>query len=283
MRFYYYIFTVLFLFTSCKQDKAAEVKNPVASVFDEVLTEDHISALMPSGLSDKEENTWRNVYIENWIRQQVVLAEAAKNTPEGLNIEQLVNDYKESLLKLQFEKKIVEERLDTTISDKELDAFYNETKEQYLLKEPMIRCRVAKVSEKKKRIDKFYEFWKKNDIKNIRAYAEKNAESSWLDKDKWITIEEFYAIIPNQIIKESALKKKGSSQKNWKGYEYFIKLYEYKGENDRPPLSFVKDQLEKIILLKRKNQLIKEYKEELYETELDNKNIKFYSSEHDTI
>ena len=52
--------------------------------------------------------------------------EAEKNIPAGIEIDQLVEDYKSSLIIHQFEKTVVDNTLDTIISDAELNAYYDE-------------------------------------------------------------------------------------------------------------------------------------------------------------
>ena len=77
-----------------------------------------------------------------------------------------------------------------------------------------------------------------------------------------------------------SLQKKGNKynvQKNINGYEYFLKVINIRHKNEIVPLILVEEKVKKLILQKRKSDLIDNYIEELYKKELENKNIKIYN------
>jgi hypothetical protein len=57
---------------------------------------------------------------------------------------------------------------------------------------------------------------------------------------------------------------------------YFLKIIQYKIQNDTSPLEFVRDDIQKIILNKRKVALAKELEDEIYEKALKNEGFKIY-------
>ena len=59
-------------------------------------------------------------------------------------------------------------------------------------------------------------------------------------------------------------------------YLYFLKITQYKVQNDTSPLEFVRDDIQKIILNKRKVKLAKDLEEEIYENAVRNDGFEIY-------
>ena len=57
-------------------------------------------------------------------------------------------------------------------------------------------------------------------------------------------------------------------------YQYFLKVIESRDEGEISPLSYVEERLRQMMLHQRKQIIIEEYKQELYERALNNNVIK---------
>lgn len=275
-----YILLTLLLtgFLSCKKT----VENPenpiVAEVFGKQLLEDELLQMLPTPLNATDSTARANAYIEKWIREKLWEEEAEKNVPSDLNINQLVRDYRSSLLRLQFEKKILKESLDTTISNAEILTNYDAVKLQYLLKEPIVRCWLAKVPEEVENQKRFYQLWKNSEKSEVNSFLAANANYSFMEDSIWVSVSDLHAIVPQNILGNSSFSKKKSFQIVNNGQVYYIKINEYVDKNEIPPLAYIGDKIKRVILQKRKEEVLAAYSEKLYQNNIRANTIKVYSN-----
>ena len=250
----------------------------LASVFDHELMSSEIPSDLKENNSGSDSIALVNAFIDQWIRKMLLLREAQNRLPESLDVDKLVEDYKQSLLINNLEKQVIDEELDTLISDDERMAIYEKIKGNYLQEFPIIRLTYIKIPEKAPRIDRFYEWWKTEDFDRMNFYIEKYAESAILGIDDWWEWNDIQNQIDDIILNKYSFKQARSIQKNIGEYEYFVNIYEYVDKGEISPLSFIKDQIDNIIIQKRKVSVMDEYLERLYQKEVKKKNILLHSA-----
>jgi hypothetical protein len=135
---------------------------------------------------------------------------------------------------------------------------------------------MGKIPRKQKDLEKFRKLLRQDDIEAIKSYLDVNAEEKMMDDDKWYTWDEV-----QEWNEEWNLNRTKSSGYQWytdDEYEYFLKVIEYRDEKEISPLPFVSKQLIQMILHKRKQDIIENYKSELYNKALENNQIKILES-----
>ena len=83
-----------------------------------------MEGMIPEGMSSEDSSLIINAFIRNWTRETVLLHEAEQNIPKGLDIDQLVEDYKASLIKHNYENIVVNNLFDSTVTHVQLEEFY---------------------------------------------------------------------------------------------------------------------------------------------------------------
>ena len=265
----------IFLILGCADNSKSDVQKGdiAAKVYDRTLYFSDIKIDFPDEISDKNRSDLMNSHIEHWVRKEILSHDAAKKIKDINRINILVEDYKSSLIIDDFKKKYISENLDSTITEQDLNKFYSANKHQFVLDHPVVNIIYAKFKDNKYNLDKFYENWKKKRFKYISDYCEKNSDEYLYKKDVWYDLDDVKKTLP------SFLRKKKDSyevQINKKGYEYFLKVFDTKHKNENIPLNIVKKEIEKLILQKRKSDLIDKYIEELYKKEIASDKIKIY-------
>ena len=111
------------IISSCNyfnQDKDKDF--PIARAFDKSLYFSEIQGIVPPNSSESDSIQIVNNYINNWIRQTVLLTQAEKNmTPDQLNIDKEIQDYKNSLIIFSYEQELIRQKLDTIITEKMIE------------------------------------------------------------------------------------------------------------------------------------------------------------------
>ncbi len=278
----HYFFVLLALaglmIVSACQSKKAEEDPLLAQVFNRTLHLSDLDGLFPEGTTSSDSTLIIGAFTNRWIREALVLTEAERNLPSDLNIDKLVRDYRASLIRHNYEQALVEQLLDSTVSQKELSQFYEANKEQYQLETPIIRCRFLKVPSSLDLPDSLRFWWNDSDhyMEQIRAFAEKGGAAYILNDSSWTRLDELSPEAPGELLEERNIKSKTKFQHKNADFTYFFELLEMKNSTEIAPLGFIEGQARKAILHNRKLKLLEEKRESLYELHMRQGNVKIF-------
>ncbi|MCD8208388.1 MAG: hypothetical protein LUD72_10660 [Bacteroidales bacterium] len=118
----------------------------VAKVGREVLYRSEVEALIPEGLSEGDSLRLSMQYINNWATDIVftnIAEEKLSRTEKDVSKEQ--EYYRRSLLKYRYEQKYISERLDTTVTEREINDYYAAHADTYVLKAPVVKARYLRI------------------------------------------------------------------------------------------------------------------------------------------
>lgn len=91
----------------------------IARVNEEYLYASDLQSLT-RGLKGQDSLSALKSYAENWVRKKLLLQKAIENIPEDdIGINKKVEDYREALLLYEYEKALINDKLDTTIRREE--------------------------------------------------------------------------------------------------------------------------------------------------------------------
>jgi hypothetical protein len=94
----------------------------------------------PQGMTGQDSVDLIEQHIKGWIKKQLMIAEARKQFAfDEAELERRVLDYRYALMIHEFEKYNISRRLDTFISDEEINSYYNENIDNFELKQNIIR------------------------------------------------------------------------------------------------------------------------------------------------
>ena len=266
------------LIYTCKQ--APEIESGdrlIASVYNENLYWSEIQDIIPKDVSAQDSQLYVTGYINRWIKDQLMMREAERNIPKELNLEQLVNDYRKSLIRYNYEKILVDNYQDSTVTPDELAAYYEKNKSQYPLKYTIIRCLYFKIDGKDKNLNKLRKEMAMDqlDVSAIQALGDQ-ANIQFTDTMKWYRALDILEQIPGDRLRIRDLEPGKSFDVSDSGFHYVIRIIDRVKENDLAPVTFIQDQLTKLILHQKRFKYLENITQELYDQELRKNNIKIY-------
>lgn len=260
------IFMLLISLLSCSnkpKNKTLPDDKVIAKVGSKYLYQSQINELISEGTSPTDSVTIVNGFLQNWIREGLVILEAEKQVAADLNLDKLVDDYRSSLLVYNFENKLIENQLDTVVTISEKQEFYEMHKNNYRLSHPIFKCLAGKFSKKNKNLKNIEKAFSNLDLYSIETLASREAITFFADTSRYMIKEDLLTWMPSEVnnkIKKSQKPLKFSDS----NYEYFVKMVEFYDENDIPPFSYIESKIEKTILSERKNKLLKDFRQQLY-------------------
>ncbi len=213
----------------------------------------------------------RERFINNWIHQQLLLQTAKLNlTEEEQDIEDLVNEYKTSLLINQYKQKYLREHLDTIVTPEDIKLYIEEFSDDFILKEPLFQYYLAKVASKNKRDILFiYKLFKRKQINLMQDF---NLASSTVIQNNdtgWHSAQELLKSLPEELTAKDLQKLKVRkifivTSKN-KEYTYLLLPLKIMRAGKMSPQEYISDKVKDIILHNRKLALAKQLEYEIYE------------------
>ena len=271
---------ILFLTTiSCKEittiyndlvtKKNTEQEAAIARVHEKYLYLKDIERIVPKGTSSQDSASFVNRYIESWIRKQLMLSKAGEIDMDKIEIERKIQDYQYALIVYEYQKKHIQENLDTAITYKEIEYYYKANLVNFELKQNIIKGRFIKIPINAPKIDQVKK-WVKSEVneelKELKSYCFRFATLYSLEDSIWFNFDEViqntpFKSIPNKI---QFLHNNRYIEAEDSNFVYILKINDYEITDQISPLEFVKETIKNIITNKRKVELIRNLEESIY-------------------
>lgn len=258
-------------------------RKAVARVTNTLLYEDELKGIVPEKTTKDDSAARINAYVNSWVRKQLLMQEALKTISiDEAEVERKVLDYRYSLIGYEFQNYYIQQHLNDSVSDAEIDGYYKQHLDNFILKQNIIRgtyIKVAKDAPRTKRIKDLMFSTKEKEKNELKSYclsfsaAYHIADSSWIEFDK-LTVNSPMADIPNKI---QFLKTYPYYETSDQNFLYFLKVDGYKISDNVSPLEFVRLDVRNIILNKRKVELAKKLEDEVYENAAKRKDFEVFS------
>lgn len=262
---------------SCSKEEGS----PLAKVYDNYLYEKDIEGLVPEGLSSSDSLSFVQNYIKQWVESQIILNKAKKNIDDDFTRQ--LEDYKNSLILNSYEAKIVNQLIDTNVSQQEIEKYYNENLDNFILRDNIVKLLYIKLDKKSGAINQIKNIFSKEtisekDLLQLDNISKKSSINSFLDPNVWVIFNDIIKEIPiNPIDKELFLKTNKIINVSDNNFTFLVKILEYKVSNSTSPISFEKQTIRGLILNKRKIEIINKMKKELLKEAYDKKEAEIFS------
>ena len=263
---------------SCSSVEIENDEVKIASVGNEILYQTELEYSFPSGLNEEDSISFLNQFVQNWIINQLLLQKAEELLPEKTkNVDAKLEQYRISLLSYEFEELYIKQRLDTTVSNDEILSYYEQHKDDFILKDYLVKCLILKCMNNLpdlEQVKKSYLLRKEEDEDQIRTFAQSYNAELYLNNEEWIYFEDLIAKVPIEDYNKRRLitrKKKFFFEDN--NIINFVNIYDYKLKDAVSPLSFEKERIKSIILNMRMNELRKQLRQNLYSDAQKNKSF----------
>ena len=156
------------------------------------------------------------------------------------------------------------QKLDTVVSEDEIADYYEQNKEEFQLRNTMVRAAYVILKDDCKQKGTFQTLMNDPDtllLQNLDVLSAYYAEKSHLDVDQWMRLDELTNIIPMKILNpESFLKRNRFICLDSDDFTYMVRFEEYLLEESLSPLAMQRDNIRSIILTQRNQQLIENMK-----------------------
>jgi hypothetical protein len=271
------VLTLVLLNWHCGNDNAPKAGDKLlAQVYNKNLYRSELEGIVPDGTPPDDSALIVSAYTQRWVREQLLMYEAERNIPKDLNIDKLVRDYRASLVRYNFEEQIIAQKLDSTVNETELKTFYENNKDQFQLESTILKCQLLKIPPQapQSELNKLWYSRSESDQTKLENFAKQWATFAMLDREKWYKLDEIAAFLPKGTLTSDNVGSRREGTLSDGDFRYYYRVLETVQGKTTAPFDYVREQASKVILHRRKQQLLDKWKEDLYQKELRRENVK---------
>lgn len=253
----------------------------VASVGNVKLYISEVNALIPKGVAPEDSAILVKRYIQSWALDQVFqnVAEEQLSRAEQ-DVTKELEEYRKSLLKYRYEQLYVNERLDTAVSDAQIEDYYAAHEEMFRLRRPVVKARYLNIDSSSPALEKIRKRMSSDQAQDI-IEADSIAYSSALSFKAWGNTWIDAAVLAREFgtdYRSVLSMRKG----NWvevtdsTGMIRLAYISEIKAEGNLAPLEFSAPTIRDMIVSARKQVLISDLERDLLEDARENGQFVIY-------
>lgn len=274
---------LIVLAVACRNDDTDTGRQAVARAGDRVLYLDQIpSGLVTDGMSPEDSTSAVQSYIRQWARKELLALRAEENlTPEyKAEVNRQLNEMRNNLLTYQYQQQLIIQKMDTAVSDSELQDYYVSNLSTFTLTANLVKAlyiRVPLGMADTDRIRRLYRSQGSADMQELEAICVQNGLRHDDYNDEWITFTQLLLEVPlDSENQEQWLERNSSVELRDDRYSYFLAIREYRLRNSVAPFEYIRSQVRTIILNNRRNDFLQKLEDGIYNEAVSNNTLKLY-------
>ena len=281
---YSLLFTCLWMLSlglSCTKLETRTREESLARVAEKNLYPSDIRDIFPSNVSPEDSIMIQQNYVDKWVKKQLILQKAELNlTEEQKDVRQQIEEYRSSLLIYKYEQSLILQKLDTLISDDEIETYYQENPANFNLDRHIVKALFIKLPMNAPdlwRVRQMYRSEKEEDFKELESYCYQYGVKYDYFDDNWIPFTTITRALPNEIRNpESYLRWNRYIEQQDSAFRYMVNLREYSLAGTVAPLPYVEQKIRSIILNMRKVKFIRDLENNIYKDALNKGSFTIY-------
>ena len=273
--------TIILVPSSCglQKDQSGGV---LARVGENYLYSEDVAPLLGNGVSEQDSASIVSNFINNWAAKQLLLEKSRINLSEEklAEFDALVDDYRADLYTRAYKEALVWQGSDSTISRVQLREFYENEKENFRLKEKILKLRFIELPKQflnKKEASNSLKNFKEKDKVYLDSVAVQFKKMNFNDT-VWIKASKVIDEIP-PLNHENQGKYLNNSQffelEDANGV-YLSKINEVRNVNDVAPLSFIEPTIRQVLLNRRRLEYARKLEAEIIDEAIKDKEFEIY-------
>jgi len=269
---------LLVLISSCQyfKNKTKELKEqPIARVNDLYLYPSDINGL--SSNADRSDSAKLvQMFVTDWIKRNLLLEKAKQSLPNSMKeIDEKVENYKQSLILYNYESELLSEMQDTSIENIVKQKYYQDFQNNFVLEEDVFQLQYIALPLNTAQLEDWIDVFastKPDDKVTLNSKVKIGAMKAELSSTKWFTREELSKQIELPIDFFTKLKANGSIQKLENATQVVLyKLNAVKPVGDVAPFDRVEKSINQILLNKKRTELLNKMYQEIYQNGIQSK------------
>lgn len=264
-----FIALTVLMVQGCSQLADKNLEEPVARAFEKYLYPSDLGKVIPTGTNPQDSTLLAKRYIERWVSDQLMEHRAKESlTEEQMDFDSQIEEYHRSLLIYTYRQKLLEQKMDTEVTEREIQEYYEENTKNFLLSQDVIKGTFIKVPLSAPNLEQLRRWsWnnREEDLDQLEKYCISYAEKFSDFNDTWVYFSSIKVQLPMRISDPSRyLQSYRNIETSDSLYRYMVHISDYLIEGEVAPVEMVTEDITNIILNKRKIEFINELEHQVY-------------------
>lgn len=260
---------VLFMVQGCSLFVKNDLEEPVARVFENYLYPSDLEKVIPSGTNRQDSMLLAKRYTETWVKDKLMQHRAEESlSEEQMDFQTQIEEYHRSLLIYTYRQNLLQQKMDTLVSEREINSYYEENSKNFVLNQNVIKGTFIKVPLSAPNQDQLRRWsWnnREQDLDQLEKYCLSYAEKYSDFNDTWVDFSSIREQLPRRISNPVRyLNSYRNIEHSDSLFRYLVHISDHLTEGEVAPVEMVSDDITNIILNKRKIKFIKDLEHRVY-------------------
>jgi hypothetical protein len=276
------IIWTIFLLAGCKNNHIQAKRVAVAEVDKVILYYDEIPKLIQHGVNEADSTALIQNYINKWAKRELLLQKAEDNLTPAVRdeIAKQIEETRSNLVIYQYQRQMILEKMDTVLSDSELENYYAVNENSFFLNSNIVKALFIKLPVEIPDLNKIRLLARSNDQKDMQqleSYCYQFAEKFDDFNEEWVPMDRLTIELQQNIEnEENFLKRNTFFETSDSTSVYLVSIRDYRLRSTLAPFEYVKDDIKRIIWNTRRFEFIQSLEYGIYNEALKKNNFKIY-------
>ncbi|MGE5419405.1 MAG: hypothetical protein ACM3UT_04425 [Chloroflexota bacterium] len=275
-------FLFLLLLTGCNDEHKSVQRTPVAEVGRNILYLDQIPQHVYNGSDRSDSVALIQNYVKTWAKRQLLLLKAEENLSlaQKDEVDSQLGETRANLLIHQYQQQLLLEKMDTVITENELENYYVTNDKSFFLTSNIVKALYIKIPVETPGLEKIKSLARSNnqqDLQQLESVCFQFAEKFDDFNEDWVTMDrlsvELHQDFENE---ENFLRYNTFYEMADSSYVYLISIRDYRLRSSLAPFEYVRDDIKRIIWNTRRLELIQSLENGIYNDALKENSFKIY-------
>lgn len=253
----------------------------VASLSGRKLYRSDIEAVVPAGITPADSVSQAQQYIRSWamdlLYSDVAAAQLSK-TEQDVSTE--LEDYRRALLKYRYEQRYINERLDTCVTDDQMEEYFSSHQDLFRLEAPIVKARFLDIMKEAPDLELLRTLMASSDeedvaaadsIAYLSALRYEDYSSDWMDMT---ALARYFGTDYGTLL--SGMSKGYIDYDDGRGDIKIAYICDIVGTGRVAPYDYCQPRIRDIIIGARKRALLSDLERDLLEDAIEKENLIIY-------
>jgi hypothetical protein len=241
-----------------------------------------LEEMVPNELSKSDSAAFAKVCINKWASNEVFYQQALNYLNEDeLNIDKELEAYKKDLITYKFQKKLIDDKLDTLVTAEQIEEYYNTNSQFFLLKNNIVKVLYVKTPASIPNLEKLKKLCystNPKDAEQLKSLCIQYANNYFMNDNTWLMYDDLKKEMTQlKEIPDYSIQKGKIFEFTDATSFYFLKIIDLKSKNTLSPLNFEAGNIKNMLINQRKQTLINTIKKDFFDKAKTNKELEIYN------
>jgi CRISPR/Cas system-associated endoribonuclease Cas2 len=276
-----FVFTI-FLFSGCLNNNGKPGRIPVAIVGKVVLYYDEIPEMINHWTDRSDSIASIQNYINKWAKRELLLQKAEENLSQDLKneINRQIRETEENLVIYQYQRQMMLERMDTVLTDTELENYYAANEKSFMLNSNIVKALFVKLPLETPGLERIKTLARsndQNDLQQLESICFQFAEKFDDFNEEWVSMDRLSVELQKEIENEENFLRRTTFFETTDSLSvYFVSFRDYRLRYSLAPFEYVKDDIKRIIINTRRFEFLQALENGIYSEALKENNFRIY-------